>query len=605
MEQIGQARQRAMRRRVRRRRRGEEREARRRRVGGKRAHRVEPADLERAEPLAQRRFERRLPAGLDADPRPEARERVEAVARQPGLELVLDLHLLLQRLERSQTRAELGVLARFLVDQLLQSAALLVERRDARLPVGHHGERGLVLRLGLVGGALRRLELAGLDRDQRLLFADQPVAPRLGLRQPLVDAARLRRRDLDLLLHGGHGAALRVAARLRLAQRLFVRGETLVVGDELGADCFGAALCRFDLVTEPRVLSERVGFPRAPAGALRFEVGALAHQALAAGGDVADPLLEPAHLERGLGERALRRVQRVVGVVVRLADLFELGFGMAQVGALRFERGGRGDDRLADARLLARRVAVAQEPELVQLQLRVVLERAVASRDFGLRFELFEIAVELAQDVVDARQVLACVLEARLGLAPALLVLGDAGSLFEEEAQLLGLALDDPRDRPLADDRVGARPEPGAEEDVLDVAPAHRLAVDVVAAGAVARQHPLDGDLGEPIPRPPCARLAVVEHELDAGTAGRLSQVRAVEDHVLHRLAAQLARLALAEHPAHRVDDVGLAAAVRADDADELAGKLEVGRFDEGLEARELDRMKTHWAAADLPKCLI
>jgi hypothetical protein len=108
------------------------------------------------------------------------------------------------------------------------------------------------------------------------------------------------------------------------------------------------------------------------------------------------------------------------------------------------------------------------------------------------------------------------------------------------------------------------------------------------------RQHALDGDLGEAVPRTAGAAGSVVEGELDAGTAGGLAQAGAVEDDVLHRLAAQLAGLAFAEDPADRVDDVRLAAAVRADDADELAGELELGRFDERLEARELDRVETH-----------
>jgi hypothetical protein len=222
-------------------------------------------------------------------------------------------------------------------------------------------------------------------------------------------------------------------------------------------------------------------------------------------------------------------MERIVGVVVRLADRLELGLGMTQVGVARLERGRRRDHGLADALLLARRIAVLEEPELVLLQLRLVLHRPIATSDLGLRLELLEVAVELAQDVLDPDQVLARVLEARLGLAPALLVLRDAGGFLEEQAQLLGLALDDPRDRSLADDRVGARAEASAEEDVLDVAPAHRLAVDVIAARAVARQHALDGDLGEAVPGTAGA-LGVVERELDAGAAGGLPQVRAVED---------------------------------------------------------------------------
>ena len=64
---------------------------------------------------------------------------------------------------------------------------------------------------------------------------------------------------------------------------------------------------------------------------------------------------------------------------------------------------------------------------------------------------------------------------------------------------------------------------------------------------------------------------------------------RTVEDHVLHRLAPQRRRLGFAEHPAHGVDHVRLAAAIGADNADELAGGGDAGRIDERLEAGQLD----------------
>ena len=125
--------------------------------------------------------------------------------------------------------------------------------------------------------------------------------------------------------------------------------------------------------------------------------------------------------------------------------------------------------------------------------------------------------VEFAQDVVDSGQVLAGVFQPGLGLAAALLVLRDTRGFFEEEAQLFGLAFDDAADRALADDRVGTGAEAGAEEYVLHVAAAHRLVVDVVAAGAVPRQHPLDGDLGEAIPLAAgTAIFALLEDQFDA-----------------------------------------------------------------------------------------
>ena len=125
-------------------------------------------------------------------------------------------------------------------------------------------------------------------------------------------------------------------------------------------------------------------------------------------------------------------------------------------------------------------IAPAQEPEKVLLELKLRLVLLVARRHLGLRFQLFQLSAELEADVGDARQVLARIGEAVLGLAAALLVARDARGLLEEHAQLLGLRLDDARDHALLDDRVGARPESGAEEHVGDVAPAHGRAVDVV-----------------------------------------------------------------------------------------------------------------------------
>ena len=94
--------------------------------------------------------------------------------------------------------------------------------------------------------------------------------------------------------------------------------------------------------------------------------------------------------------------------------------------------------------------------------------------------------------------------------------------------------------------------------------------------------------------------LATGFHQFHAGAVGRLALAGAVEDDVLHGLATQLAGLALAQHPAHRIHDVGLAAAVGADHADQLARKLEGGGLSEGLEARELDLVQAHgWGCKD------
>jgi hypothetical protein len=53
-------------------------------------------------------------------------------------------------------------------------------------------------------------------------------------------------------------------------------------------------------------------------------------------------------------------------------------------------------------------------------------------------------------------------------------------------------------------------------------------------------------------------------------------------------------RRGLAEHPAHRIDDVRFAAAVGPDDADELAGSGDAGGVDERFETGEIDVGKAH-----------
>ena len=214
-----------------------------------------------------------------------------------------------------------------------------------------------------------------------------------------------------------------------------------------------------------------------------------------------------------------------------------------------------------------------QVPKLVLFERAGGCQRVEFLRHLGLLFQLVEVGIELTQDVFDPGQVLPCVAQAVLGFAAALLVFGHARRLFQEQTQFLGLALDDAADGALADDGVGARPQARAQKHVLHVAAAHHLVVDQIAAGAVARQHALDGDLGKLVPLAAGAVVVVVKHQFHAGAAGRLAGGGAVEDHVLHRLAAQFRSLALAQHPAHRVHDVGFAAAVWPNHAHQLPGQ--------------------------------
>ena len=128
----------------------------------------------------------------------------------------------------------------------------------------------------------------------------------------------------------------------------------------------------------------------------------------------------------------------------------------------------------------------------------------------------------------------------------------------------------------------------------MHVLATHRLLVDIVSGLPLAGEDTLDGDFGKAAPGAADAAQAVVEHQLHAGAGRGFALQGAVEDHVLHRLAAQLGGARLTQHPAGGIDDVRLAAAVRPHDAHQLAGQLEGGWIAERLEARQFDLLEAH-----------
>ena len=79
-----------------------------------------------------------------------------------------------------------------------------------------------------------------------------------------------------------------------------------------------------------------------------------------------------------------------------------------------------------------------------------------------------------------------------------------------------------------------------------------------------------------------------------------LALARAIEYHVLHGFASQVPCRTFSEHPTNRIDDVRLAAAVRANDADDLPGNRDVSWVHEGLEPGEFDFLQAQWRVSRL-----
>ena len=123
------------------------------------------------------------------------------------------------------------------------------------------------------------------------------------------------------------------------------------------------------------------------------------------------------------------------------------------------------------------------------------LQFAIALGGAGLALQMVELARQFLAHVVQPLEVLLGVPDPVFGFAAALLVLRDAGRFFEIDAQVFRLRLDELADHALLDDRVAARPETGAEEDVHDVAATALRAVQEIGRLRVARDLAPDRDL--------------------------------------------------------------------------------------------------------------
>ncbi len=290
----------------------------------------------------------------------------------------------------------------------------------------------------------------------------------------------------------------------------------------------------------------------------------------------------------------LTRTELIGGANLRLPQSLDIGFERAHLRHLCLNRGlGGGGLDLSGPCLLAGQI----RPQTHQRGLhRLQLGRqiAIALSGSGLCGQTGDLLIEPAQDVLDAVEVDAGVAQPALGFLPALAVARHAGGFFEEVAQLLGTRLDNAVDHALLDDAVGAGAHASAQKQVANITLAHREVVDEELRVTVALEHPTHRNLGKRLPLPGRPSLAVVEQQFHRRARHRFAPARAVENDVLQRLAAQPAGRRLAEHPAHCIDDVGLAAAIGPDHAHQLSGHRNRHGIDEALEAGELDLGQAH-----------
>ncbi len=232
------------------------------------------------------------------------------------------------------------------------------------------------------------------------------------------------------------------------------------------------------------------------------------------------------------------------------------------------------------------------DAEIEVLQFRP--ERLVPLRLPDLPLERPDLAPDLVEDVPHAGEVLAGALHLPLRLLPPDPELGDPRGLLDDHAHLVRTGVDDLADLPLRDDGVSAGAGARVEEQFGDVLQAARDLVDGELALAVAEGPAGDRDLGVRFVSRRGVPVLVHEGEGHLGHPQGAGGVRAGEDDVFERLAAQVRGGVLAEDPADGVDDVRLSASVRADDRRNPCGKIKRRLIVERLESDQFQLFQFH-----------
>ncbi|OPY93138.1 MAG: Nif-specific regulatory protein [Syntrophaceae bacterium PtaU1.Bin231] len=240
--------------------------------------------------------------------------------------------------------------------------------------------------------------------------------------------------------------------------------------------------------------------------------------------------------------------------------------------------------RLAVLQVLAQRIRLVA----VRQQIRVLLQREPDFRFFDSPLERLvllrllrlpgdgiELALDLPEDVVQAREILFRRLHLADGRFFPALVLGNAGRLLDELPTVFRFRLDEGGNAVLFDQRIGLGADAGSHEEFTDVQKTAGDLVDTVFAFAVPEQaardlHFAEGGIGLREPGP----VGGQDHgHLGHADGGCLHG--SVEDDIVHLLAAQRLDPLFPHDPADGVYDIALAAAVGTDDGADPLSEVE------------------------------
>jgi hypothetical protein len=156
---------------------------------------------------------------------------------------------------------------------------------------------------------------------------------------------------------------------------------------------------------------------------------------------------------------------------------------------------------------------------------------------FRLAVQRVHLPLDLADHVAQTQQVLLGGFHLPQGRGLAVLVFGDAGGFFDQNAPLLGFGVQNKIHLSLFDDGVSPMAHPGSQEEIGDVLQPAGDLVDKIFAFAGAKQPPADGDFRKVHVTGNRMTIFIGEGEDHFSHPLGFAGFRAVENHVFHGLA--------------------------------------------------------------------
>ena len=192
--------------------------------------------------------------------------------------------------------------------------------------------------------------------------------------------------------------------------------------------------------------------------------------------------------------------------------------------------------------------------------------------------------------------------QAQFSLMPALVKAGDTCGFFQYAPSAFGFGVDQFGDLALPHEGGGVRARGGIGKQHLDIARAHLFGVGFIGRSGIAGDAADNFDLVGFVEPGWRQAFGIVDHQRHFGKVARRAGGSAGENHIFHFAAAHGGGAVFAHDPTDRLQKVGFAAAIGADNACQTLMDHQIRRVYKAFEAIEAQAGKAQPKYPMIPK---